>query len=255
MADRVWRTVSQPDDANVVCIAGDERAMLVDAGGTPEVGAAVLASARELVGLPLEHVVITHQHHDHWHGIAGMTGVETIAHESIVSDDTPAELRPSRTFSLVVPLNLGGRFIEIVHFGHAHTPSDIVVVASDPDVAVVGDLLESAGDPQFDEDSKIGEWAVVLDSVLGATKRDTVFVPGHGEPQDREFAVLQRAEIEGLYSTAYSLIERGVRLEDAYDEAEWPFSVETQRRALPLVYDQLAAQGVRPRTQLPIRGV
>ncbi|NLE97440.1 MAG: MBL fold metallo-hydrolase, partial [Propionibacterium sp.] len=144
VADRVWGTVTQPEDANVVCIAGDERAMLVDTGGTSEVGAAVLASARELAGVPLEHVVITHHHFDHWHGLAGMEGVESIAHENIVGDDTPEALRPTRTFSLAFPLNLGNRFVEIVHFGPAHTRSDIVVVAQDPGVIVTGDLLESS---------------------------------------------------------------------------------------------------------------
>lgn len=256
VADRVWVTVTQPDDANVVCIAGDERAMLVDAGGTPEVGAAVLAAARELTGLPVEHVVITHHHHDHWHGLAGMEGVESIAHENILADDTPEALRPTRTFSLAVPLNLGNRFIEIVHFGEAHTRSDIVVVANDPGVIVVGDLLESAGDPQFDETSNFGKWPNVLDSVLGTSRHDSIFIPGHGEPKDREFAFLQSGDLAILQSTVENLVRNGIRLDDAYDAAEeWPFAEKTVRAALPLIYAELQAEGIQPRTQLPLTSI
>lgn len=101
VADRVWVTTVDPDAANVTLIAGDERAMLVDAGGTPEVGAALLASARAQVTVPVETVVITHHHADHWHGIAGMSDVETIAHECIVDDATPAELRPTTLISVL----------------------------------------------------------------------------------------------------------------------------------------------------------
>lgn len=256
VADRVWTTVTQPDDANVVCIAGDERAMLVDAGGTPEVGAALLASARALVGVPLEHVVITHHHHDHWHGLSGMDGVESIAHENILDDDTPEELRPSRTFSLALPLNLGNRFIEVIHFGPGHTRSDIVVVAQDPGVIVTGDLLESAGDPQFDETTSFSDWVGALDALIGASRNDTIFVPGHGDTRDREFAFLQAGDMAILHSTVENLIRGGVRLESAYDAAEeWPFEEATVRAALPLIYAELEAEGVAPRTQLPLTSI
>lgn len=256
VADRVWVTVTQPDDANVVCIAGDERAMLVDAGGTRDVGGAVLASARELTGVPLEHVVITHHHHDHWHGLAGMEGVESIAHENILADDTPDDLRPSRTFSLALPLNLGNRFIEILHFGPAHTRSDVIVAAQDPGVIVAGDLLESAGDPQFDETTSFGDWVSALDSLIGASKPDTVLIPGHGRTCDREFAFLQAGDMAILHSTVENLIRTGTRQDAAYDAAEeWPFEEATVRAALPLIYAELEAEGVTPRTQLPLTSI
>ncbi len=252
VADRVWYTVTQPHDANVVCIAGDERAVLVDAGGSAESGDSLLASARELAGVPLDHVIVTHHHDDHWRGLVGMEGVESIAHENVVTD-TDGEFQPSRTFSLALPLNLGNRFLEIVHYGQAHTRSDVVVVAQSAGVVVVGDLLESAGDPQFDETSKIGGWPQVLDAVVGASRRDTAFVPGHGEPVDREFALLASGDMAILFSTVENLIRSGVRRVRAFEAAEeWPLAEETVRRAIPMIYDELEAEGVVPRTQLPL---
>lgn len=255
VADKVWYTVTPHEDANVVCIAGDERAMLVDAGATAEVGAAVLASANQLAGVPVTHVVISHHHFDHWHGLAGMEGVESIGHRSLVADDTPEELRLTHPISLARGVQLGERYVEIVHFGPAHTAGDLVVVVQDAGVMVVGDLLESAGEPQFDEDTDFGGWVGVLDSVIGTSMPNTVFVPGHGEPKDREFAFLQSGDMAILHSTTENLIRQGIKLDAAYDAVdEWPFSEQSVRKALPLIYAELKEQGVEPRTQLPLAG-
>lgn len=256
VADRVWMTTVDPDAANVVCIAGDERAMLVDAGGTPEVGAAVLASARELVGVPLEHVVITHHHYDHWHGLAGMEGVESIAHENILSDDTPEELRPTAPISLMRGLQLGNRFLEIVHFGPGHSQSDVMVVAQSVGVTVVGDMLESAGDPQADETTEFDKWPRAIDYVVGNAKPDMLFIPGHGTPMTRNDAYQQIGDLAMFASTVENLIRNGVPLERAFEDVEeWPFKEETVRAMLPLAYEEYAAKGLEPRTMLPIMNI
>lgn len=256
VADRVWYTTVDPDQANVVCIAGDDRAMLIDAGGTPDVGAAVLASARELAGVPLEHVVITHHHADHWHGLAGMEDVESIAHENILSDDTPDEIRPTAPFSLARALELGNRFLEIVHFGPAHSQSDVMVVAQSAGVICVGDLLESAGDPQFDETTEFDRWPRTIDAVVGNAKADTIFVPGHGAPMDRDAAFQQIGDIAMFASTVENLIRQGVKLDDAYDSVDdWVFTEETVKAALPLAYKEYGVKGLEPKTHLPIMGV
>lgn len=247
----VWLTVTQPDDANVLLIAGRERALLVDAGGTAEVGAELLASARRLSPVPVEQIVITHAHYDHWHGLAGMTDVESIAHESLASPDVPDELRPTTTFSLVHALDLGDCFVEIVHFGPAHTRSDVVVIVPSKDVIAVGDLLED--EPQFDEDSLPSKWPGVLDSALGSAGPDTLFVPGHGVPGSREDAMLCGGKLGFLYSTVEQLYSTGTGEAELYEAvAEWPFAESTVRSAIPFIVAELTSQGVVPRKRLPL---
>ena len=273
-----WRSVSpaihlcvlQPHGVSVGLVAGEQRAALIDCGSTPEQGATLLERARDLVEVPVSHVVVTHPHHDHWFGLAGMAEVTSIAHEDLLRDpeaevlDAAAAIglsrlpAPDETFSLARSLDLGGVRLEMLHLGPAHTRADIVVVVPGEDVIFMGDLVESAGDPQFGPASDIGSWPKVLDDALGASTEATRFVPGHapagGEELtvDREFCFRQRAEIAMVQGTIEGLVYRGVTLENALGSAEWPFDEDTMRVALPLAYRRLAEKGVEPRRHLPL---
>jgi metallo-beta-lactamase domain protein len=265
-------TSLQPHGVTVGLVSGEQQAVLIDAGSSPEQGGELLEQARALSPVPVTHVVVTHPHHDHWFGTAGMTDVSVIAHEDLLKHVEPEVLaaaesiglsqlpRPRETFSLVSSLDLGGVRIEMLHFGAAHTNADLVVLVPDQDVVFMGDLIESAGDPQFGPSSDAGNWPRVLDNVLGATTESMRFVPGHGRPGDstggfvvdREFCFRQRAQIAMVYGTVEHLMSQGTKLEDAFQAAEWPFDEETMRSALPVIYDQLAAKGVTVRRSLPL---
>ena len=262
--------VLQPHGVTAGLVVGEQRAALIDCGSTPEQGAALLEHARGLAGVPVSHVVVTHPHHDHWFGLAGMTGITSLAHDDLLSGpeaevlDAAAAIglsqlpAPDETFSLARSLDLGGVRLEMLHLGPAHTRADIVVVVPGEDVIFMGDLVESAGDPQFGPASEIGNWPKVLDDALGASTEATRFVPGHapagGEKLtvDREFCFRQRAEIAMVQGTIENLVYRGVALKDAFGSAEWPFGEDTMRVALPLVYRRLAEKGIEPRRHLPL---
>lgn len=251
LSDGVWYTVAQPESANVTLIAGKEQALLVDTGGSTEVGAAVLASAQRLIDVEISQVVITHHHYDHWNGLAGMPGLHSIGHENLVTDTTPEELIPTTQFSLVHALDLGDCFVEIAHFGPAHTRSDVVVIVPSKDLIVVGDLLED--EPQLDETSMLSKWPSVLDSALGSANSQTIFLPGHGAPANREAAMLCGGKLGFLYSTVEQLVATGTPSEELYDAVDqWPFSEKTIRAALPHIVAELSAAGVVARKHLPL---
>ncbi len=265
LAPGIHTVTCEPERVNVGLVIGTGAAMLVDAGSTPAQGAELLATARNIAGVPVTHVVITHNHHDHWFGLAGMDNVTSIAHENLLDEPSTATGEfaasigmdrlpdPSTTLSIAKAIDLGGgTLVEIVHFGGAHTRSDVMVLVPSANVIFSGDMLESGGDPQFDETSNIKNWPTALDGVLGAANEATLFVPGHGHVVDRDFAFIQRAEIGMLYGNTEMLIHRGTKLEDAADAAEWPFSHATLEKALPLIYAELEALGIKPRTHLPI---
>jgi beta-lactamase domain protein len=253
-------------------VSGEERAALIDCGSTPAQGMALLEQARDLAGTPVTHVVVTHPHHDHWFGLAGMTGVTSIAHENLTRDPEPEVLEAAaaiglkrlpgaaETFSLAKSLDLGGVRLELLHLGSAHTRADVVVVIPEEEIIFMGDLVESAGDPQFGPASDVRTWPRVLDDVLGASTESTRFVPGHAletaEPPEltvnRKFCFRQRAEIAMVQGTVENLVDRGVALENAFDAAEWPFGRDTMRVVLPLIYQRLADRGVTPKRHLPL---
>ena len=252
VADRVFVAALEPHRVNVGLIVGDDGALLVDTGNTVEQGAEVRASAEELTGVPVTHVVLTHDHHDH---VGGLDGVRASGEVAVVAHENLTSVEVTRALAVAVSLDLGSQRVEIINFGSAHTDSDVVIFVPTASTVFVGDLLEEGADPQFDEKTALGNWPTFLDGVLGATSASTIFVPGHGAVVDRDFAFIQRAELSMLYSQAEMLIEQGVQLDAAAAAAEWPFGDETLASALPLVYAELARGGVTPKRQLPIFGV
>lgn len=246
VSERVFVTTVEPHRVNVGLVVGRDGAMLIDTGNTPKQGAELIASATQKAGVPVTHVLLTHDHHDHVGGLAGMGEVTSIAHENLTS------VQPTRTFSMAFAVDLGGLRVEALHFGEAHTDSDLLIYLPGENVVFAGDLLEEGADPQIDDRGSLSNWPTVLDGILGASTNETKFVPGHGAVVDRDFAFIQRAEIAMLYGQTEMLIQQGTRLEDAAAATEWPFTPETLAVALPKAYAELSAKGIVPKRHLPL---
>ncbi len=91
---------------------------------------------------------------------------------------------PSDPFALARVIDLGGRRVELVHFGRGHTDGDVVAIVPEADVIFAGDLLEQSGPPAFGEDCHLKDWPSAVDGILGLVDEGTVIVPGHGDVCD-----------------------------------------------------------------------
>lgn len=267
VADGVFVAVAEPAAVNIGLVVGPSGALVVDTGSSPEQGAAIRHAAEAFAGVPVTGVLVTHWHYDHLFGLAGFAGVQSWGHEQLPSRlaseeaaqaaadlgvDASGLVAPVHGFSLARVLDAGGRRVEALHFGPAHTDTDVVAYVPDADLIFAGDLLESAGPPAFGSDTHLKDWPSAVDGILGLVDEHTVLVPGHGPVMDRLAGFQQRAEISAVYGQAEYLIKQGVRIEQAYERGEWPFDEATIRGVLPLAYAELAANGVVPRTQLPL---
>ncbi len=269
VADQIFVAVAEPAGVNIGLVVGPEGALVIDTGSSPAQGAAIRAAAEAFAGVPVTSVLVTHWHYDHFFGLAGFAGLPSFGHESLLPwlsrPETaqaaldlgvePSELvGPTVTFSLAKVLDAGGRRVEALHFGPAHTDGDLVVYVPDAQLVFAGDLLESAGPPSFGPDCRLRDWPIALDGILGLTREETRIVPGHGPVMDRMDAFDQRSRISALYGQVEYVIGLGKKVEDAYAAAEWPFEEATVRAALPVAYAQLAAAGITPKRQLPLLG-
>jgi glyoxylase-like metal-dependent hydrolase (beta-lactamase superfamily II) len=225
VADRCW-VARYPDfDVNVTVVAGERGLVVVDTHSSADPNAGVLADVRGLSGAPLVAAVNTHAHFDHVLGNAAFAGAgaELVCHEVAATKFPDAATVPERTFSSALVLDLGDRQVELLHPGRGHTGGDLVVRVPDADVLLAGDLVEESAPPSYGDDSWPLEWPATLDLVLGLLGPDTVVVPGHGAPVDRDFVREQRAGIGQVAETIHGLAARGVPVGQAVATGDWPF--------------------------------
>ena len=149
------------------------------------------------------------------------------------------------TFSSVTAIDLGDRAVELVHPGRGHTGGDLVVRLDDADVLLAGDLVEESGMPAYGDDCFPMEWPTSLDLVLNLVGPNTVVVPGHGAPVDRDFVQEQRSAIGVVAETIRDLAGRGVPLGQALESAEWPYPSERLANAVRRGYEQLPRSSKR----------
>jgi glyoxylase-like metal-dependent hydrolase (beta-lactamase superfamily II) len=191
--------VNQGYMINSTVIVGDKGVILVDSGGSDEVGRHIAAAVRRITDKPVTHVVNTHHHGDHYLGNTAFDGATFISSEmcrkmvletghewlEIMEHDIGRKLPGTRPVAATVTY-AGGTKTEMVIHGvrlvfwvpkGSHTTGDLLVHLPDDKVLVAGDVLVSGIVPTF-QDGVIKNWIGTLEAIpaLGAAH----FVPGHG---------------------------------------------------------------------------
>jgi glyoxylase-like metal-dependent hydrolase (beta-lactamase superfamily II) len=261
--------VAEPESVNVGLVVGPERAWLIDCGSSPAQGESIRAAAAAVSDRPLAGVALTHGHWDHSFGLAAFADLETIGQQDCQSaqrgDEAQRAARslgleldrlpgPSQTIGLIAVRDLGaGQVMELAHFGPAHTRGDLVVALPGADVIFVGDLIETAGPPQFDSESSVDGWVKSLDSLWAILKPNTLVAPGHGPVAEPWQVGHQRAGLAAIWGQTEWAYHQGLAPEQIYhhDQLEWPWDRATAERGIALAYAELRARGPR-RAPLPL---
>jgi cyclase len=86
-------------------------------------------------------------------------------------------VRPTRTFSGELELDVGGRQVRLIEVGPAHTPGDLIVWVPDARIALAADILFIGVTPIMWA-GPVERWIAALERLLdlGAER----FLPGHG---------------------------------------------------------------------------
>ena len=203
--------VVEPEAVNVGLVVGPSARCWWTADLSPVQGAAVRASVAAVTARPLVAVVVTHWHYDHAFGLAAFGDVETIGHESVRGRLVSAEAAwaggrlgvdaadlaaPGRGLAVAAAVDLGERRVEIAHLGrgtHRRRPARRGPgcergLRRRPDRVVGPAVVRRRRRIR-------SEWAGTLDGLVGLMTADTVAVPGHGDPVDREFVFEARGRI------------------------------------------------------------
>jgi len=200
--------------SNAGLVVGDGASLLVDTLFDLRLTAAMLEAMAPVVRTaPITTVVNTHANGDHCYGNQLLAGTEIIASSAAAEEmgEVPASLLaalnkadgevgelfrsffgefdfdgieptlPTRTFDGRLELEVGGRTVELVEVGPAHTRGDVVALVPDVDAALTGDILFIGGTPIVWA-GPLSNWVAACDLLL-ASGADTI-VPGHGPVTD-----------------------------------------------------------------------
>ena len=174
-------------------IATSEGAVVVDALDSEAVGKAERAAIADIIKQPVRYLLSSSFHdplskgniayadvfkigHDNYR--AGL--VDQMARGKIAVEEQRARM-PSSTFRDRMTIYVGGKEIQILHFGRAHTLGDSVIFVPQDRIAYLSEVFFCEEFPNMAQGYGVS-WVKVLDAVeaLGAD----IFVPGHGPIPD-----------------------------------------------------------------------
>lgn len=126
-----------------------------------------------------------------------------------------AHVLPAETFTERRDLTLGGRRIQLRHFGRGVTPGDVVMYLPDERVLALGDVVVNP--ITFALSSYPSEWLAVLEQIDALDAR--TIVTGHGPPlEDEKLLHDTMAVFRALLREGRSARARGLDVDAARDE-------------------------------------
>jgi len=123
------------------------------------------------------------------------------------------ELRaPDETFVGELGLVVGGKHVQLVEVGPAHTRGDTIVLLPEDRVVYSGDILFNASHPVVWA-GPIGNWIDACNRILALDVE--VVVPGHGELADKHAVEELKAYLDYVLAESRRRHEQGMSLLDA----------------------------------------
>ena len=239
----------QPDGgwgwSNAGLVSGDGVSLLVDTLFDLKLTQDMLdAMAGVTATAPIRTVVNTHANGDHCYGnelvadaeiVASAAAAEEMGHvpPALLASLTAAPgeagevfrrmfgafsfdgitlTLPTRTFADRLTLDVGGRTVELIEVGPAHTQGDVIAYAPADKTVFTGDILFIGGTPIVWA-GPLSNWIAACDLMLGMDI-ETV-VPGHGPVTDKSGIVAVRDYLAFVAAEATARHEAGLSAWDA----------------------------------------
>ncbi len=228
---------NEGDVSNAGFIVGRDGVAVIDTGGSPRIGAALLAAIRARTQAPIKYVINTHMHPDHVFGDVAfeaeqptfvghhklpralaaraerylainkeLLGEEAFAGERIIA--------PTLLVDDKLELDLGDRKLRVEAQKTAHTDNDLTVLDEQTGTLFLGDLLFVEHVPALD--GSIRGWLALLDQLKQRTDIARV-VPGHGPasvPWPAAMAAEQRY-LDRIAQDVRAMIKQGKTIDEA----------------------------------------
>ena len=245
-------------------VVTDEGVLVADGQGNVAETQRLIDHIASVTDQPITHVVICSDHGDHTAGNSAFPAeAEFIAHPTsarvleataanpIRPADAPPVMLPTRLVDEREVLELGGRTIEILFLGRAHTGGDLVVHLPEEDILFMSEAYLHRVFPAM-RTAYPSEWVSMIERAQ-AMEVET-YVPGHGFVDSpgilREELEVFRQAVAQVIEEGRRLHGQGLSLEEAQAAADfgplgdWWLSESQATRAIQQVYAEL--DGVLP---------
>lgn len=231
--------------SNAGFVVTDEGVVVLDALGTPVLGAQLIEEIGKITDKPIRRVIVSHYHADHYYGLQAFKerGIEIWAHKAgqgiLASEESQARLEQRRRdlFPFVdentVPtpadvwldddgaeFTLGGVTMRVIYVGPTHSPDDVVLHVVEDDIVFAGDLLFRGRVP-FVGNANTREWLKALDRLLEIDAK--ILIPGHGPVSKNPQAdlVMTRDYLRFLREAMGEAVDELKSFDEAYADTDW----------------------------------
>ena len=227
---------------NAGFIVGDRGVIAIDTGTSYAHGRELLALIREVTDQPVRVALITHTRPEFLFGAAAFRerGIpvrmhsrtarlmasrcetclkalrQTVGEEAMRGTEM---YQPDQQFDTSHQIDLIGRPVKLLYFGHSSGPGDIAVLDMQTEVLYAGGLLDTHRIPDI-QDSELAGWQQALRDLQGI--RLSRVVPGHGAASSASLIMAVQRYLTQLEARTRSLVAKGTSLLSIAEDGELP---------------------------------
>jgi len=223
-------------DLNSGIIVTGEGVVVFDALDSEAVARAERQAIADTIRQPVRFLVSSPYHNPYSKGNVAYADVWKIGHElyrtdlvrQMERDKAPSEEQkarlPNQTFRDRITLYLGGKEIQVLYLGRAHTRGDSLIYVPQDRIVYLSEIF-SAGQFLFMNDGYGLDWLKTVETAAGLDA--DIFVPGHSplpaDPkQSREEFLRYRQMLADVRDSVQQAVTRGATEDQAVATTQWP---------------------------------
>jgi len=216
---------------NAGIIIGDDSVLIIDSLRVPSFARDLIKDVKDITDKPIKFVIDTHSHWDHSWGNEEFPDATIIGHKNCYAEMIDVEWNdewrrkvvgsgdpwseegnivtitpPNMTFETSMQLYFGGRELNLLYFGRAHTSGDTYIHLPKDKIVFTGDVAQDGGVPYLG-DSYPADWPET-DNKLASLPIER-FMSGHGPIGDHHALEEARDFIHNLVNSLNSAISDG----------------------------------------------
>ena len=226
---------------NLGFVVSDAGVLVINTGPSARVARALHAAIRKITAQPVKWVVNVNSQNHYWHGndyfksqgatihaskeaervMREMGAQQLSANKALLKEkaDGTVLTYPTELTADQRELKLGKTTVQLLHFGPAHTPGDLVVWLPQQKILFAGDIIYTERLLAVLPIGNTANWVQAFDKLVALNPK--TIVPGHGRPTTIEVARRDtRDYLSFLRIEAKRILDAGGSLQDAVEKVD-----------------------------------